>query len=471
MKQYKIIISILVVLLVLQTGCKNDFLDQRPDLSKIMPKTVADCQSLLDDYSRMNAGYPDHGEVASDNYFFSDAVYSTLSDVNNTPENKYSYSWHPQGEHVTQWLQPYQIIYNANLVLSTLEKISPEETNYKAVRGSALFFRAFAYYHLAQLFCKPYSAATANIDPGIPIRLTPDIRITSTRGTVQQVYDQIKTDLTAALALLSAEVEVKSRPSKAAGYAALARTYLSMEDYENAGKMANESLKLQSTLIDYNATSATPTATTVRADATGPSFVRFNAEVIFHAVTISGTLSQSLAQIHPDLYNSYATNDRRKSVFFGEGMEWWGAPNGLIGFRGNYDGTINPALFMGLATDEMYLIRAESYARAGNTVLAMQDLNTLLSKRIVPPYVNQTASSATDALNQILTERRKELIFRTLRWTDLRRLNKDPRFAVTLRRDQNTIGETPLQPNDLRYVFLIPTREVINLTGMPQNPR
>lgn len=470
MKQYKIIIIILGFFLLFQVGCKQDFLDQRPDLSKVMPSTVADCQALLDDYNRMNAGYPDHGEAASDNYYLTDAVYEALTDFSNTPENKNNYSWHPQGEHVTQWLSTYQVIYNANLVLSTLEKISPEETNYKVVMGSALFFRAFAYYQLAQLFCKPYTAATANTDLGIPLRLTPDVSKLSVRGTVQQVYNRIIADLTEAISLLPIEVKIKSRPSKAACYGALARTYLSMEDYINAGKMADECLKLKNTLIDYNVTSTTPTANTVRADATGPSFVRFNAEVIFQAVTISGTLSQSVTQIHPVLYHSYASNDRRKNVFFGEGMEW-GEPNGLIGFRGNYDGTVDPALFIGLATNEIYLIRAESYARTGNKTLAMQDLNTLMVHRMEPPYVNREAIDANDALMQILAERRKELIFRTLRWTDLRRLNKDPRFAVTLRRDQNTIGETPLQPNDLRYVFLIPTREVINLTGMAQNPR
>jgi len=463
MKQYTLLILALVFL-IFQTGCNSDFLDQRPDLSKIMPKTLADCQALLDDYDRMNTGYPDHGEAASDNYYFTDAFYATLPDLNNSPENKYNYSWHPQAEHVTQWLRLYQVIYNANLVISTLEKISPHEPNYRIIKGSALFYRAFAFYHLAQLFCKPYMATTANTDPGIPIRLTPDVSEVSTRGTVQQVYDRITADLTEAVSVLPIEVEIKSRPSKAAGYAALARAYLSMEDYINAGKMANECLKLQKTLIDYNATSEKPTVTTVRADATGPSFAQFNVEIIFQAVTINGTLSQAATLIHPDLYNSYSANDRRKIVFFRS------AGTNIL-FRGNYNGTATPTLFMGLATDEMYLIRAESYARAGSTALAMQDLNTLMAKRMEPPYINRTASSAADALVQILVERRKELIFRTLRWTDLRRLNKDPRFAITLRRDRNNIGETPLQPNDLRYTFLIPTKEVINLTGMPQNPR
>lgn len=455
---------IFIPLLFLQTGCKSDFLDQRPNLAQITPATLADCQAILDDYSHMNAGYPDHGEAASDSYYFTDAIYSSLSDANNTPENKNNYSWHPQGEHVAQWLRGYQVVYNANLVLSTLEKLPATDPNYKVIRGSALFFRAFAFYQLAQLFCKPYTAATAGTDLGIPLRMTPNPQEVSTRGTVKQVYERITADLNEAVSLLPLEVLKKSRPSKAAAYGALARTYLAMEDYAYAGKMADECLNLQSTLIDYNATSTDPTATTVRTAATGPSFLQFNIEVIFQAVTIFGELTEGNALIHPDLYSMYSLFDRRRRVFFQ-------SSGANFVFRGNYDGTMNPALFMGIATNEMYLIRAECYARAGNTALAMNDLNTLLAKRMVPPYVNRTASSANNALVQILTERRKELIFRTLRWTDLRRLNKDPQFAVTLRRDMNSIPYTPLKPNDLRYTFLIPTREVIDLTDMEQNPR
>ncbi|NJI74035.1 RagB/SusD family nutrient uptake outer membrane protein [Sphingobacterium kitahiroshimense] len=458
------LIFIIILLLFLQTGCKSDFLDQRPNLAQVTPATLADCQALLDDYSRMNASYPDHGEVASDSYYFTDAVYNSLSDANNTAENKNNYIWHAQGEHVAQWSRGYQVVYNANLVLSTLEKLSADDPNYKIIKGSALFIRAFAFYHLAQLFCKPYTAGTAGTDLGIPLRMTPNPQEVSSRGTVKQVYDRITTDLNEAVALLPVEVQVKSRPSKAAAYGALARTYLSMEDYGNAAKLANECLKLQSTLIDYNATSNPATSTTVNSSATGPSFMRFNTEVIFQAVTISGTLRQSNALIHPDLYSMYSLSDRRRAVFFQ-------SSGANFVFRGNYDGTTNPVLFMGLATNEMYLIRAECYARVGNTVLAMNDLNTLMAKRMVPPYVNRTASSANHALVQILTERQKELIFRTLRWTDLRRLNKDPQFSVVLRRNMNTIPYTPLQPNDLRYTFLIPTREVIDLTGMEQNPR
>jgi hypothetical protein len=98
-------------------------------------------------------------------------------------------------------------------------------------------------------------------------------------------------------------------------------------------------------------------------------------------------------------------------------------------------------------------------------------LNYLLSKRYrtVPVFTPLTAATAEEALQIVLRERRKELVGRGLRWYDLRRLNKDPRFAQTLTRVVN--GQTYiLPPNDPRYTHLIPF-EVIALTGMQQNQR
>ena len=74
------------------------------------------------------------------------------------------------------------------------------------------------------------------------------------------------------------------------------------------------------------------------------------------------------------------------------------------------------------------------------------------------------------SLSKDLAERRKELIQRGLRWTDLRRLNLDPRFAVTIERVVQ--GATyQLLPNDLRYTFLIPNDEIFANGLIEQNPR
>jgi len=64
-------------------------------------------------------------------------------------------------------------------------------------------------------------------------------------------------------------------------------------------------------------------------------------------------------------------------------------------------------------------------------------------------------------------ERRKELIFRGLRWSDLRRLNMDTRFAVTLKRKVNN-KEFLLLPKDARYTLQIPI-SVIKSSGIQQN--
>jgi hypothetical protein len=56
-----------------------------------------------------------------------------------------------------------------------------------------------------------------------------------------------------------------------------------------------------------------------------------------------------------------------------------------------------------------------------------------------------------------------------LRWIDLRRLNTDSRYAVTLTRNLNNQIYT-LPPNDQRYVLPIPDLE-IKLSGIEQNPR
>ena len=109
-------------------------------------------------------------------------------------------------------------------------------------------------------------------------------------------------------------------------------------------------------------------------------------------------------------------------------------------------------------------------AEGVKTSQAIQDLNALLAKRWKSgSFVPVTAMTSEDALKIILEERRKELVFRGLRWSDLKRLNKEPRFAVTL---EKTIAgkEYVLPPNDNRYVFPIPSA-VIQMSGIEQNPR
>ncbi len=355
------------------------------------------------------------------------------------------------------WDFPYRTIFYANTALDGLAKItgSYDQAAWNNVKGSALFYRAHIFYQLAQLFAPPYDSQTAAADWGIPLRLQADINEKISRSSVKQTYEKVINDLREALPLLPAKPLYLTRPSKPAVYSLLARVYQTMQDYENALLYADSCLQWQHTLLDFN--SLDP----------GQTFPipQLNDETIFYCIQVPHTLIYPfLTLVDSNLYNSYALNDLRRSIFFTPAYS-----GTAMTFQGSYDGSGDA--FGGLATDEVYLIRAECYARKDNTAAAMNDLNTLLEKRwITGTFIPFTASDAADALMQILTERRKELLFRALRWTDLRRLNKEASFAVQLVRVANGISYT-LPPGDIRYTYPIPDNVISFNPGMPQNPR
>jgi len=451
----KTTIYVLILGIITSTiSCKKDFLQVKQN-AKVVQITAADCQAILDNYDIMNSEYPSHGELSSDDYF----VLSANAIGNG--ENQQFYRWEPNAQVLAgadySWAIPYLIVYNANVVIQAVEKEpgALDQTTLNGLKGSALFFRANMFYQLAQLYTKQYDPNTANQDLGIPVRTDPSISVESSRGSVQQTYDQIIKDFKEAIELLPNTSSKASRPNKAAAYAALAKTYLTMGNYTDAGSYANECLKIYSSLMDYNTlnqVSSTP-------------FVRFNSEVIFQSYMQAKSITQPNTQafVDLDLYNSYASDDLRKSLFFKP-------KTGGYRFSGSYNQTTVSNFFNGIAVDEVYLIRAECNARNGKIIEAMNDLNTLLVTRWKSgTYVNMTASNAEDALIKVLTERRKELIFRGRRWTDLKRLNKDIRFQKTLIR--NVDGATyTLPPNDLRYSLLLPL-VALNYSSLQQNPR
>ena len=452
------IFSILLICMGL-VSCQK-YVDIKKSGSQSFLETANDCQLLLDNYDLFNTDYPYDGELSADDYYLDDEGYN-LDRV--TIEDRSLYTWLPNAIRASpdQWVKPYNKIYHTNLVLETLAKLSGTEIN--NLKGSALFLRAYALWNLAQLYIKPYSTATAQ-EPGLPIHLKSDINDVPGRGTVKETYDRIVADLKEAVTLLNTTSTISSRPNKAAAYAMLARVYLSMEDYPNALSSANEALQLQHELLDYN-TISTGTLT---------PFVRFNKEVIFQSIKGRADILDpgygegNSAIIVPELISEYAADDLRKVIFFKENIsnEDYTTPLGTYRFTGNYEPSVSSSQFNGLAVDELYLVRAECYARGNNASAAMADINTLLRSRWADgTYTDMTAADATAALETVLTERRKELVMRGQRWTDLRRLNKDQNLTRTVNGTTYT-----LPPADSRYTLLIP-QEVITNSKLSQNQR
>jgi len=310
---------------------------------------------------------------------------------------------------------------------------------------------------VSQLYTKPYSL-TFPAELGIPLRLSADPNGTSTRSGLQDTYKQILTDLHTAVDYLPVFPQYKTRPSKPGAYALLSRVYLVMQDYPNALLYADSCLKLYDSLLDYN---------TLKSTATYP-ITGLNKEVIFLSMISDDLATTGNCIVDSNLYKSYDNNDLRKVMFYKTNT------SGQASFIGTYTGgvvasTSSSKAFGGIAADEVYLTRAECYARTGNITAAMNDLNNLLRQRWkTGTYVNKTATTTGEALALILQERRKETPFRGLRWLDLRRLNQDG-ANITLTRNINNQLYT-LPPNDPRYVLPIPP-DVIAISGITQNER
>lgn len=443
------------LLLIFATGCKkeDDLLNKKPNQSLSTPSTLNDLQQMLQNESLFNSGYPAYGETSTDDFFVDYSVW-----LNAYQSDRNAYVWAKEifssTDNSLDWVQPYSMVFNANIILQALPTIPitpANQVNANTIHGSALFFRSIAIYNLLQEFALPYKSTSANKDPGVPLPLTPDLQAKLPRGTVDGCYQQIITDLNTSVKLLPDVSISQLTPSKAGSYALLSRIYLVMGDYTNALLNANQALSLYSTLQDFN--KLDPAAV--------PTFANFSPEEIFHASVQASDSNTSNAQVDSTLLESYVANDLRAAIFFYDsGYD--------IQFNSQYDKLHN--LTYSLSTAELLLNKAECEARLNDAPKALNDLNSLLITRWkTGTYHAVTGLSPEQALTLILTERRKELVMTTIRWSDLRRLNQDPRFAVTLRRVLS--GTTyELLPNDPRYTLPIPPIE-IQLNPIPQNIR
>lgn len=454
----KIKLLFIPVLVVAATGMQyscNKYLDAKPNKALSSPRTLQDLQGLLDYFPYMNNQCSDQGEIASDNYYMNDNQYLALS----ADRERNAYLWKRDiwsGWSPSDWQNEYTVVYNANLVLENLNKIARTSSNatyWDNCKGGALVFRGKSFLEIAQIWTKAYDSATAATDLGIPLRLTSDFNVKSVRSNLKDTYDQIINDLKSAIPLLPNLPIFPYRPSKCAAYGLLARTYLAMRQYHLAGLYADSSLQLDNNLLDYNTLDPSQSYPFASIQFSNPEDIMQTL-----CVDVDGDIFPWSANIDSSLYQSYDTNDLRKVVFFTQNPDGTASYHGSFGTWQNYNG---------IATDEMYLIRAECNARQGNTGAAMDDLNTLLMNRWeIGTFVPLKSNDPVDALAIILAERRKELVFRALRFTDIKRLNKEGANIIQKRIIQ---GQTyTLPPNDPRYALPIPDK-VIQLSGMQQN--
>ena len=471
MIRYCIFLLLIGLSLLAQSCSKTDFLNEKPNQSLVIPNSLDDLQAILDFDRDMNGVPRGQGlvpqllDIASDDYYVLAQAYRDRLD----PLIKMYYSWDPKAntdESNPDWERPYLCVFNANIVLDHLEELKPRTTDTKRwseIRGAALFYRAHAFYQLAQVYAYPYGITDYD-EYGIPLRKTGDVLETIERAPVTEVYQSIVKDLSESSNQLPLNSNYKERPTKISAWALLARVYLNMGDYTKALIYADSVIMEKNELLDYNLLTATAAYPFNNTDI-------IQTEVLFKSspVTYPGKTSPiaiAVARINPDLYSSYEVDDLRKNIFFTTG-----STEGYR-FKGSYYGTTD--LFSGIALDEIYLIKAECLVRATELDKCVEVLEYFRRHRYrkntetyrVPSILKMNQEGL---LNFVLLERRKQLVFRGLRWSDLRRLNREGENITINRIIEGE--EHLLSPNNKRYAYLIPQKVMGFNPEMNQNPR
>ncbi|WP_196939935.1 RagB/SusD family nutrient uptake outer membrane protein [Sphingobacterium pedocola] len=440
--------TLMIMLCILVASCSDAFLDAKPDKALAIPHTLDDLQALLDDVNQQINQTPGFPELfAPEIVVAENGLGRENMDVTNT------YLWQRGNLYATisnyDWDWIYEQVLRVNVVLEELKKLDGQNIDvkrYEQIRASASFFRAWHLFHLLITFSPPYNPVTAEVEPGIVLKLEADINEKLGRSSISECYRQIIADLEFSTTALPKTVPVPSRPNLAAAYALLARVYMSMYDYQNVERYAELSLAENNALMDYNAlTGRFP-----------DPLQNNNKEVLFYAIPIlhAATLTRN-AMIDRSHIGLYTSGDLRRELYYSV------SNSDIYKMKSTYRGTTLTS-FSGLTSSEMYLVCAEAKIRLGKVEDALLLINRLrISRwRTEVPYEPLDELSVDNLLEAVLLERKRELPFRGLAWFDLRRLRNDPQFSETITREYN--GEVfTFGPLSDFYHFPVPPSEIM----------
>lgn len=330
--------------------------------------------------------------------------------------------------------QAYAVVYGANNILQNIDRAADASALQKArMRAEAYCIRALAHFDLVRTFAQPYGFSPDAGHPGVVLRTQNSsvLTLAGERATVKQVYDRVVADLDSAIYLYNNSVSIYPTGD--------ARTFLSAD--------AAKALKSRVSLYRDDYATAISAATELIASNKYPlvannQYVKswsgrtISSESIFElTIPVSGTSGGLGAYFNPvpnsttfqlgtsnDLLSLYAAGDVRGPGSLFSTVTVNGTQYSITRkYQGTADSINNIKIFR---SSELYLNRAEAYARSNNLPAALADLNTI-RKRALPAAANFTSTSQQAVVDEILQERRRELAFEGHLFFDIARAKKD----------------------------------------------
>jgi len=357
----------------------------------------------------------------------------------------------PNIDIASYWNDSYNQIYSANMVIEGVDRsVKLPQTDKDQLKGEALFVRALVHTYLAGVYGDvPYIKTT---EPSITLHVA--------RLPVDVVYSQAIDDLNAAIELLPENYigDSRVRPNRFAAYALLARVSLYAGQWDVASNAASAVMN-NTALYSYESDldkifKKESTSTIWQLSPNTPGANSLEATAFIFTYT-----PPSLAALSDDLLNAFEPGDLRKT-------KWTSAvSNGTDTYyepykyheRNNTGTTVEMSVVLRLG--ELYLIRAEARARAGELIGAKEDLNVIRATAGLP---DTTAMTQDEILTAILHERQVELFTEFgHRFFDLKRFGNI----------NSVLSSAKIGWDDRDILFPIPLVELnLNPNLNPQNP-
>ncbi len=419
----------------------DKFLDVQPT-GKVIAKTGEEYRALLtgvyhnfpDDRSlttlRTDELTIDKATITAEDY---NAYFDmwTWNDV--TPDEK-STSWN--------WRRFYHTIYIASYVIEKESEITDaSDVSISQLVGEAYMFRAYSYSILVNLFGKPYTKCNPATELAVPLLTSADVDAVLKRSTVEEVYQQILSDLNMAKRKLNVdkwEENMRYRFNAVSADALLARVSLYMGRWQDALDAAKTVVEAYPELEDFTTSGYTM-----------PDNYK-SKENIVSLEQIMKSQYKGIGYPNADFISSITTGDLRKNRFFQAKTSQ--VYDLLKGGKNECRSTFRSA--------EFYLTAAEAAARLGKLDEAIGYMTTLIQKRYLAAVQTNTINSMKsmkqdELIDFILENRRVELCFEGHRWFDLRRTTQP---CIVRQYDGKTYT---LEEGDSRYTMVLP-REAIS---------
>lgn len=451
----KLSITTIILLAVCCTACEK-FIEQTPK-GRLIPETVDDMGMILANDYEINVGIGNMTAYSNDVKGLEALVLGyTQYDINALRFEDYPYG---RTENDNDWNRLYHSISLCNFVAENIDD-APEGVDQlherNTVKGNALFHRAYSYFLLVNEYARQYNPATAANDPGVPLMLQMDVTTVPQRSSVQEVYDQIIKDATAAYALLPDEAVFSFYGTKAAAAGLLANVYLFQGKFTASWQEAKKVTQTRA-LKDYNNITR-KVASDPRSGFNNLDGLDWKREETIYFRQQWGMFRNFLF-ITDDLLSSYdQVNDLRYSLFLTTRLfathSAWGMDR-----------------HSGIATGEIYLTEAEARVRDNDVPVAevLEVLNSFIHSRYKTGYPDITETDRALLKERILQERRKEMALRGLRLFDIKRLYVQDGKAEDLVNVWE--GKTyTLSAGSNKMVMPIPLN-VIDKSMLQQNPR